>query len=124
MLKANSRDFGPRTVSVLTFSVTVVKVTSGPSPPKKLKVSKTESFKAAEDPEWVEQVEELKRKVIPPSVKLPSKNTTPVTKLVAKKTSVFDRLGESSVTSTTPEIPEPSVATTLKVCIVYYALER
>lgn len=74
-----------------------------------MKTAKTEIEKEPEETEWIEDVpdfEELKRKVIPPKpqtkVAAPSVN---VTKTV-KKTSVFDRLGESNVTSTTPEIQD------------------
>lgn len=51
-----------------------------------------------------EDVEELKRKVMP----APKQQTKPVKTAVsaAKKTSVFERLGDSNVTSTTPENPE------------------
>lgn len=104
--------------SAFLFLGSTIKTSTGPSPPKKLKVTKTESFKAAEDPEWVEQVEELKRKVIPPSAKVSAKVVAPTAKTAVKKTSVFDRLGESSVTSTTPEIPEPSSVTPAKVLTV------
>lgn len=80
-------------------------------------------MKKVEESEWIEEVEEfeeLKRKVIPP--KLPAKTVAPtvVPNKAAKKTSVFDRLGESNVTSTTPEILEspssaPTVVTANKV---------
>ncbi len=97
------------------FTVPQIKTVTRPSPPKKLKTAKPEVLKDTEEIEWVEEIEEfeeLKRKVIPP--KLPTKKAAPVvnpTKVV-KKTSVFDRLGESNVTSTTPEIQDsPANAT-------------
>lgn len=95
-----------------------VKVLPRPSPPKKLKTAKAEIEKDTEETEWIEDVpeyEELKRKVIPP--KLQTKIATPavnVTKTV-KKTSVFDRLGESNVTSTTPEIQDPPAIAKVKI---------
>jgi hypothetical protein len=83
-----------------------------PSPPKKLKLIQSEVKKAAtieDDSDDHHEEVELKRKVIAPS-KVPAKSTVNTTaKLVpAKKTSVFDRLGESNVTSTTPEVPDSS----------------
>lgn len=80
-----------------------------------MKTTKPEVTKKAEV-EWVEEVEELeelKRKVIPP--KLSAKTVAPAvtTAKTGKKTSVFDRLGESNVTSTTPEIMESPVNTAL-----------
>lgn len=76
-----------------------------------MKIGQTESRKPSvqEDSDYSHEETELKRKVIPPS-KVPAKPiSVPTTKMVAtKKTSVFDRLGESSVTSTTPEIPNSS----------------
>lgn len=86
-----------------------MKTVTRPSPPKKLKTAKSEVVKKVEEAVWVEEVEEfeeLKRKVIPP--KLTTKTTAPTisTAKLVKKTSVFDRLGESNVTSTTPEIQD------------------
>jgi hypothetical protein len=99
----------------ISLTVPKINTVTRPSPPKKLKTTKPEVLKDTEEIEWVEEVEEfeeLKRKVIPP--KLPTKKAAPVvnpTKVV-KKTSVFDRLGESNVTSTTPEIQDsPTNAT-------------
>lgn len=98
-----------------TVTVPQIKTVTRPSPPKKLKTAKAEISKDTEEIEWVEEVEEfeeLKRKVIPP--KFPTKKAAPVViaPKVVKKTSVFDRLGESNVTSTTPEIQDsPTKAT-------------
>jgi hypothetical protein len=99
----------------ISLTVPKINTVTRPSPPKKLKTTKPEVLKDTEEIEWVEEVEEfeeLKRKVIPP--KSPTKKAAPVvnpTKVV-KKTSVFDRLGESNVTSTTPEIQDsPTNAT-------------
>ena len=97
------------------MTVPQIKTVTRPSPPKKLKTAKAENSKNTEEIEWVEEVEEfeeLKRKVIPP--KFPTKKSAPVViaPKVVKKTSVFDRLGESNVTSTTPEIQDsPTNAT-------------
>ncbi|XP_057377113.1 uncharacterized protein C19orf47 homolog isoform X2 [Daphnia carinata] len=104
------KDDAPKTNIDVKKTASEVKVLPRPSPPKKLKTAKAEIEKGAEETEWIEDMpefEELKRKVIPP--KLQTKVAAPavnVTKTV-KKTSVFDRLGESSVTSTTPEIQDP-----------------
>jgi len=83
-----------------------------PSPPKKMKLVKTETGREIDEDAWHAEVEELKRKVIPPSNKIANKvnsksNTAVVSTL--KKSSVFERLGESSVTSTTPDAPSTSV---------------
>lgn len=75
-----------------------------PSPPKKMKIVKTETGRVIEEEAWYAKVEELKRKVIPPSKLAPA---VPVT--AAKKSSVFERLGEGSVTSTTPDTPATSL---------------
>ena len=99
----------------ISWIVPQIKTVTQPSPPKKLKTAKAEVLKDTEEIEWVEEVEEfeeLKRKVIPP--KLPIKKAAPIVNAtkVVKKTSVFDRLGESNVTSTTPEIQDsPANAT-------------
>lgn len=104
------KDDVPKTNTDVKKTASEVKVLPRPSPPKKLKTAKAEIEKDTEETEWIEDVpeyEELKRKVIPP--KLQTKIATPAvnaTKTV-KKTSVFDRLGESNVTSTTPEIQDP-----------------
>jgi len=75
-----------------------------PSPPKKIKIVKTETGRVIDEEAWYAEVEELKRKVIPPP-KLAA--AAPVT--VPKKSSVFERLGEGSVTSTTPDTPSTSL---------------
>ncbi|EFX67131.1 hypothetical protein DAPPUDRAFT_262091 [Daphnia pulex] len=108
-------DIPKSVVNNVKISVPKINTVTRPSPPKKLKTAKPEVLKDTEEIEWVEEVEEfeeLKRKVIPP--KLPTKKATPVvnpTKVV-KKTSVFDRLGESNVTSTTPEIQDSPINAT------------
>ena len=86
-----------------------------PSPPKKIKTMKSEVEVVKEKEEdSTEELEELKRKVIPPS-KL--QQLQPIKKVVAipvppslKKSSVFERLGDSNVTSTTPEAPDSPAA--------------
>ena len=98
---------------------TSVRAVLKPSPPKKLRVLKSEIEiveKEEESPD--EELEELKRKVIPPS-KQPQQQTKKMSVVSVqpsnKKTSVFERLGDSSVTSTTPEAPDSSAAAAAKV---------
>ena len=85
-----------------------------PSPPKKIKIVKTETGRVIDEEAWYAEVEELKRKVIPPP-KLAA--AAPVT--VPKKSSVFERLGEGSVTSTTPDTPSTSLKVLWTPCFTY-----
>lgn len=114
---------------LIHFLLSVTCAATRPSPPKKLKVAKPEKVQMEEEEEeWVEhqEPEELKRKVIPPK----SVAVTPTVPIkAAKKTSVFDRLGESNVSSTTPEIAEPPTitakTTTVKVtCCLHQSKTR
>lgn len=108
--------FLPLTISIyhyldtFFFCLTVpqIKSISRPSPPKKLKTAKPEKIQLEEEEEieWVEEnePEELKRKVIPPKSVTVAVKPTIASAKASKKTSVFDRLGESNVSSTTPEV--------------------
>ena len=116
-------------INKFLWLATQIKTVSRPSPPKKLKTSKSEVVKKVEEPEWeqeVEEFEELKRKVIPPKITTKTASPAVSSVKVVKKTSVFDRLGESNVTSTTPEIQDsptttPSNATTVAKVKYWYS---
>lgn len=74
-----------------------------------MKTAKLEVIKKdTEDDFRTEVTEELKRKVIAPKLQNKTQTASVAAAKVVKKSSVFDRLGESNVTSTTPEIVEPA----------------